>query len=55
VAIDGVCLRDKSETEPAFGYRIMKRFAQVMVEQLDATRLRLLDLYGTSQPVGAGW
>lgn len=46
VAIDGSCLRDKCDAEPAFGYRMMRRFAQVMIEQLDGTRLRLLDLYG---------
>ena len=48
VAIDAVCLRDKCSADPAFGYRVMHRFAQVVVERLQATRLRLLDLYGTS-------
>ena len=47
VAIDAACLRDKCEVDPAFGYRVMKRFAQVVAERLQATRLRLLDLYGT--------
>ena len=47
VAIDAACLRDKCEADPAFGYRVMKRFAQVVAERLQATRLRLLDLYGT--------
>ena len=48
VAIDGRCLRDKCEAEPAFGYRIMRRFARLIIGQLDAMRLRLLDLYGGS-------
>ena len=46
VAIDGACLRAKCEADPAFGYRVMKHFAQIIVQRLQATRLRLLDLYG---------
>lgn len=49
VAVDGRCLRDKSEAEPAFGYRIMRCFARVMTERIDAMRMRLLDLYGSSR------
>jgi CRP-like cAMP-binding protein len=47
IVIDAVCLRDKCNTDPAFGYRVMQRFAQLVAERLQATRLRLLDLYGT--------
>ena len=36
----------KCDDDPAFGYELMKRFAQVMIERLQATRLRLLDVYG---------
>lgn len=46
IAIDGACLRNKAEADPAFGYELIKRFAQVMLERLQATRLRLLDIYG---------
>lgn len=46
IAVDGACLRDKAETDPAFGYELMKRFAAVMVERLQAAQVRLLDLYG---------
>jgi CRP-like cAMP-binding protein len=45
-AFDGTCLRGKCEEDPAFGYELMKRFAQVMLERLQWTRLRLLDVYG---------
>jgi CRP-like cAMP-binding protein len=48
VSIDAACLRDKCEAEPVFGYRVMKRFAEVVVGRLNATRLRLLDLYGAA-------
>jgi CRP/FNR family cyclic AMP-dependent transcriptional regulator len=45
-AFDGACLRGKCEEDPALGYDLMKRFAQVMLERLQWTRLRLLDVYG---------
>ena len=43
---DGACLREKCQQDTAFGYDLMSRFAQVMIERLQWTRLRLLDLYG---------
>jgi CRP/FNR family cyclic AMP-dependent transcriptional regulator len=43
---DGTCLRDKCAADPAFGYDLMSRFAQVLIERLQWTRLRLLDIYG---------
>jgi CRP-like cAMP-binding protein len=43
---DGSCLRDKCASDPAFGYDLMSRFAQVLIERLQWTRLRLLDVYG---------
>ena len=43
---DAACLRAKCEQDTAFGYDLMSRFAQVMIERLQWTRLRLLDLYG---------
>ena len=46
VVIDAACLRDKCDADTAFGYRVMKRFAQVIVDRLQMTRVRLLDLYG---------
>jgi CRP-like cAMP-binding protein len=46
VTVEATCLVAKCEQDPAFGYRLMKRFSQVLVERLYATRLRLLDLYG---------
>jgi CRP/FNR family transcriptional regulator, cyclic AMP receptor protein len=43
---DGTCLRDKCAADPAFGYDLVSRFAQVLIERLQWTRLRLLDIYG---------
>jgi len=49
VAFDGACLRGKCDEDPALGYELMQRFAQVMMQRLQATRLQVLDLYGTGQ------
>ena len=46
ITLDGACLRGKLETDPQLGYELMKRFARIMVDRLQATRLRLLDVYG---------
>ncbi len=51
VAFDAACLRGKSDDDPVLGYELMRRFIPVMVERLQATRMRLLDVYGH---VGAG-
>jgi CRP/FNR family cyclic AMP-dependent transcriptional regulator len=45
-AFDGACLRGKCDADPSLGYDLMSRFAQVMIERLQWTRLRLLDVYG---------
>jgi CRP-like cAMP-binding protein len=47
-AFDGVCLREKCEEDHDLGYEFMKRFAGIMIARLQATRLQLLDLYGTA-------
>ena len=47
IVIESACLRAKCDADPVFGYPLMKRVAQVVVDRLEATRLRLLDLYGT--------
>jgi CRP-like cAMP-binding protein len=43
---DGACLRAKCEADPRLGYDLMSRFAQIVIERLQQTRLRLLDVYG---------
>ncbi|HXV28035.1 MAG TPA: cyclic nucleotide-binding domain-containing protein [bacterium] len=47
LALDGKCLRKKCEEDTALGYEMMKRFAGIMTERLQATRMQLLDLYAT--------
>lgn len=47
IVFDARCIRGKCEEEPKLGYELFKRFCQIMGERLQATRMRLLDLYGT--------
>ncbi|MBI4388292.1 MAG: cyclic nucleotide-binding domain-containing protein [Candidatus Omnitrophica bacterium] len=46
IALDGRSLRERCDRDPAFGYELMKRFTNVVVDRLEAARIRLLDLYG---------
>lgn len=46
VEIDARCLRDKCDADPAVGYALMQRVAQVMYHRLQSARIRLLDVYG---------
>ena len=46
VSVDATCLRERCEDDPALGYLLMKRIAEVLYQRLQSTRLRLLDLYG---------
>lgn len=45
IALDGKCLRTKCEEDYKLGFELLKRFAHIIEERLEATRLRLLDLY----------
>jgi CRP/FNR family transcriptional regulator, cyclic AMP receptor protein len=51
VALDAGCLRAKCDADPRLGYDFIRRVAQMMSHRLQATRVRLLDLYG---PPGRG-
>jgi CRP/FNR family transcriptional regulator, cyclic AMP receptor protein len=44
--MDGTCLRAKFDDDPRLGYELMRRFARLTVNRLQATRLQLLDVYG---------
>jgi CRP/FNR family transcriptional regulator, cyclic AMP receptor protein len=46
VTFDGACLRDKCEADHELGYQLMSRFAALVLDRLQTTRLQLLDLYG---------
>ncbi len=44
-AFNAVCLRAACDGDHDLGYDLMKRFAKLMVERLNATRFQLLDVY----------
>ena len=46
IAFDGACLRGKCDADPLLGYELLRRFSAVLLERLQATRLRLIDVYG---------
>jgi CRP-like cAMP-binding protein len=48
IAFDGACLRGKCEADHELGYELMRRFAAITVDRLQATRLQLLDVYGNA-------
>jgi CRP/FNR family cyclic AMP-dependent transcriptional regulator len=50
IALDGRCLRERSEADHDLGFQLMKRAAHIMEERFEATRLQLLDMYGRTVP-----
>jgi hypothetical protein len=48
LAFDGKSLRAKCEEDHDLGYELLKRFSRVLTERLEATRVQLLDVYGTN-------
>ncbi|HKJ33634.1 MAG TPA: cyclic nucleotide-binding domain-containing protein [Balneolales bacterium] len=49
IVLDGKCLRNKCENDHDLGYELLKRFALIIDQRLQATRLQLLDVYGLRQ------
>jgi len=46
IAVDAACLRAKAEVDHTLGHQLVTRVAAVLLQRLQATRIRLLDLYG---------
>jgi len=46
IALDGKCLREKFDKDHDLGYAMMKQFALMIADRLEATRLQLMDIYG---------
>ena len=45
VSIDSACVRDRCAKDPALGYALMGRVAQVMYVRLHSARLQMSDFY----------
>ncbi|GLY85164.1 Crp/Fnr family transcriptional regulator [Actinoallomurus iriomotensis] len=53
IVFDATAVRVRCAADPALGYELTRRFAAVMLDRLQNTRMRLLDLYGA--PAGGPW
>jgi CRP/FNR family cyclic AMP-dependent transcriptional regulator len=47
--IDAAALRESSEADPVFGYAVACALSGALLDRLQATRARLLDLYATPE------
>jgi len=47
IGMDARCLRGKCDADHDVGYDMMMRFVPLLVSRLQATRMQLLDVYGT--------
>ena len=47
ISIDAACLRQKCEADHDLGYELMKRLMAVLIQRLQATRMQILDVYGS--------
>lgn len=45
IGFDATCVRRKCDDDPAFGYEMFRRFTQLIVDRLMATRIQLVDVY----------
>jgi CRP/FNR family transcriptional regulator, cyclic AMP receptor protein len=52
IEFDAASVRRRCDADPAFGYAALRSFTPVITERLQATRLRLLDLYAAPSQVG---
>jgi len=51
IAFDAASVRRRCDADPAFGYAMLRSFTPVITERLQATRIRLLDLYAAPSQV----
>jgi CRP/FNR family transcriptional regulator, cyclic AMP receptor protein len=47
IAFDAASVRRRCEDDPVFGFAMLRCFTPVITQRLQATRLRMLDLYAT--------
>jgi CRP/FNR family cyclic AMP-dependent transcriptional regulator len=52
VMFDAVSVRERCDADPVFGYAVLRLFTPVLTARLQATRLRLLDLYASAAQAG---
>jgi CRP-like cAMP-binding protein len=47
ISLDAKCLRGKCDKDHDLGYELMTRFVPMLAQRLHATRLQVLDVYGS--------
>ena len=55
LAFDAAAVRVRCDADQAFGYAVLRCFVPVILERMQTTRLRLLDLYAVPGPATGGW
>lgn len=45
ITFDAPCVREKCDQDHVFGHELLKRFTNIIVQRLQATRLQMLDVY----------
>jgi CRP/FNR family cyclic AMP-dependent transcriptional regulator len=51
IVFDAAAVRRRCDADPELGYALLRRFTPVIIERLQAARLRLLDLWGSPAAV----
>lgn len=54
ICCDGGHLLVQAEENPAFGYAVMRRFSQLVIQRLQATRRKLAQAQAALQPAATG-
>ena len=49
LALDAEKLRELMESEPAFGYKVLKELLRVVVRRLSQSRLQMVDIYSSGR------
>ena len=52
IEFDAKLVRRRCDADPALGYAVLSSLAPVIIQRLQATRFRMLDLYATPDQVG---
>ena len=47
IGMDAKCLRTKCDSDHDLGYQMMLRFVPLLIKRLQATRMQILDIYGS--------
>ncbi|MBC8285561.1 MAG: cyclic nucleotide-binding domain-containing protein [Nitrospinae bacterium] len=48
IVLDGKCLRTKCEKDHTLGYELLSRLLPIIGKSMEATRMQLLDVYGSN-------